>query len=147
MPFLLILALLIITGVVSWFISHSFLIAYAIGLILGAVLVFSGMRKLGRKAPHSIIAAELIYGLTGYRPINTPIPKETIRINRQYAASKDYAEITDVLKSMKFSATEAKQAAEYVMTTNSDHPLEDKVKMALQFLGDDQNVTKRLDKC
>lgn len=136
--------LLVIAGVVMWFILPELLIGYGIGIALGITLTLSTVRRLGRKSKHSIFLSMLFYKLTRYRASIYNISRRPYNISltvHDNGDNDDYANLMDVLqRQMKFTAPIAKEATNYALDTAKDKPLQDKITIALQYLDEQNNL-------
>jgi len=138
MPFYIIMILLvIIMGLVIGFVSSNLLIGYLPGMILGIVAVLAVVRKLGKKSQKSLLASTLFFKITRYRATIYNIKRESSNTATAivYGDAHDYADLIEVLQQqMRFPASLAKDAARYVMEIAKDKPLQDKVRVALQYI-------------
>ncbi len=133
--------LLVITSIVMWFMSMHFFIGYAIGIILGTTFILVIIRKLGRKAQQSPIASELFQKVTSYHISKQP--QDINIVARDYAY--EYTDLIDILRNqMQFSLSRAKDAAAHAMSVAEDKPLQEKLRVALQYLGDGHNSVKEM---
>ncbi len=149
MPFYIIAILLTLaTGTALWFISASAFIGYAIGMAIGITLLLAVVQKLSKKAKHSTLSLSLFYWLTKYKATvyNIRIHGQQDKTARAtvYSDAHEYADLLDILKGqMKIPATQAKELAKHALDTAKDAPFEDKVRIALQYWGNEQkNITE-----
>ncbi len=137
----LVFALLALSGLFIGFMSTEAMIAYAIGLTLGIIISFLSIRKLGSKAKQSAIASAVFRKITSYSASVYNIPRQPNQTIQAvvYENGHDYASIVDILKKqMKFPTEVAKSAAQHAMDTALALPLQDKVKVALQYIDENQ---------
>jgi MFS superfamily sulfate permease-like transporter len=131
--------LLVITGIVMWFVSMHLFTGYTIGIILGTVFILVIVRKLGKKAQQSPIASELFQKVTSYRVSKQP--QDISIVARDYAC--EYTDLTDILRNqMQFPLSRAKDAAAHAMSMAEGKPLQEKLRVALQYLGNGHNSIK-----
>jgi len=110
---------------------------------LGIFSTVSVIRNQGRKAQKSAVSRELFYKITRYKAsiyiVHLEQPKDLKAV--VYGDANDYAELLDVLKTQfRFPAPTAKEAAKYAVKESHDQPLEEKIRVALQYLGTDKNA-------
>lgn len=138
MPFYAIAILVVIvTGSIMWFVSTNSFIGYTIGITLGIFLLSTIVRKLGRKSQTSTAASSMLYKITRYKATVYHIHyKDKITTATVYGDAHEYADLLDILKKqMRFPAPVAKEATRYAMKTARDEIFEEKVRVALQYLG------------
>ena len=140
MPFYTIaIFLTLFVGMVLWYILPTLLIGYASGIALGVIVVLALVRKLGNRAKYSLIASDLFCKITKYKAAIYHIHPQQPQNNSVtvYGEANNYAQLVEVLKGLKFQAPIAKEAAQYAMDTVGNKTLEDKITVALQYLGSD----------
>ena len=138
MPITIIAIILVVAGTIMWFVSISSLIGYAIGIASGIILILAVVKKLGSKSRKSLVASSLFYKLTKYKATIYHIHSQQSQSASAtvYGNAHDYADLMDVLKQqMKFPSPIAKEAAKYAMNAVGDKPLQEKIMVALQYLG------------
>lgn len=149
MPIIIILMLTTTAGVVMSLINKPMAIGLGVGIALGVSLLLSVVRRLGRKSQKSLLANEVFYTITKYkaRVFNIPMPQQekTTKQATIYGKGHDYADLMDILKKqLNFPAETAKQAAKYAMDNAGDNPMEEKIRVALQYIGsDNKNVSTK----
>ena len=145
MPFYTIAILSVVAaGLIMWFVSIPSLIGYTIGLGLDTILVLSIVRKLGERAKHSKIASSLFHKATHFKASIYHIHQQGKTTTATvYGDAHDYADLMDILKGqMRFPVPMSKEAAKYAMDTAEDEPFEEKIRVALQYLGSDGHKNK-----
>ncbi len=119
------------------FYTIMILIGFILGIVAGTMGSLTLTRKLGRKSQKSLIASSLFFKLTRYRATIYNIERETPKTISTivYGEANDYADLIDVLqKQMGFPVSLAKDAAKYAMDIAKDNPLQEKLRVALQYI-------------
>ena len=135
MPILIITALLAITGILSWVLSFSPFIGFAIGLVLGIVFIICVLKKLAQRAVKSMIAWSILASILSYK-ITSHL------LNQQSQGRKDdsplhddgYKDLVVLLQEQGFSSPSAKAAAKYAIDQMPNEPFPEKVRLALKYL-------------
>jgi len=143
MPFYIIAILLTLAaGTALWFISVSSFIGYTIGMGAGVTLLLAIVQKLGKKAKHSTLSSELFQHLTKYRAAiyNIRIQGQQDMATKATVCENahEYADLLDILKGLGFPVTQAKEVAKHAIDTAKAEPFEEKVRVALQYCGNEQ---------
>ncbi len=128
---------LAIVGVLSWQSVIPAFLGYSVGTILGICLFMIVFRKLAQWAQTSMIFGEVFQFVSAYQ-VRSYLTKETL-VEKQdmQVINIDFKNVCLVLKQMGYQAGEAKEAATYALAeSTSKEPLEDKIKRALQYFGE-----------
>lgn len=138
--FLLIVFLLLSSlGVLAWFISISPFFVYAGSTVLASLFILLLLKKMAKWAVTSMIAWTILASLISYK-----MTSHMVRRDMQFAPQSpnvyqdDFADMLSALKRQGFPAKLAREAADYAIHQIPDDPLEEKLRTALQYLGDEQ---------
>lgn len=143
MTIIIILITSVASGIAMLFLNKPMSIGFAIGIAIGVSLAISIVRKLGRKSQKSLLASEIFHNITGYKArvfnISLPQPQTSAKATI-YGKGHDYADLIDILKrQLKFPSDISKSAAQHAMDTAREDPLEEKIRVALQYIGSNGN--------
>jgi len=140
---LYVLISLVIVGVLLWNDVIPAFAGYISAILLSVFLIVSLVRNLSRWAQRSIIGGEIFAFLSNYqirsyldRGGRTLVDKDAA-----YAYNEDYKNIVYILRGLKYTKSEAQDAAVYaVRETLINQSIEDKVRVALNYLAESKST-------
>ena len=131
---LVMLACLLIAGAISWFFTFNPFIGFIFGTVFGMAFVICIIKKLAGWAFTSALAWGILAGLLGYKISNHFFSQHTPN-KAEHKSNSDYKDIIGYLKSQGFSPQTAREATEHAFAEVPDYPLEEKIRIALKYLG------------
>jgi len=147
MSLFLTILFLITIATILWFFSPPIMFGYIAGLLGGGYITTVILRKLGKNARRSELSKAVFYKLTKYQATIFRIdvskkPDEVIAVTH---SDDDFKNIMDVLKrQMRIQPNRAMEAARFAMDVAANFPLQEKIRVALQWLDSPQNASKNL---
>jgi len=138
---------LITTATILWFLSPPVMFGYIAGLVLGVYFSLSFLRKLGKNARRSEISKAFFNKLTRYQAsiYRIDVSKKPDEFIATTHNDDDFANILDVLKrQMRVQPNRAMEAARFAMDVAASFPLQEKIRVALQWLDSPQNAIENL---
>lgn len=131
---MIIVGLLIRNGIINPFIG------YTVGVVLGGLLILLIVRRIAQWSQKSLIGGEIFAAVSNYQ-IRNIIDREKIVPKQEVINyNLDQKNIMVVLKELKFTPKESKEAAAFAIdNTELDEPIESKVRVALTYLGDNNH--------
>jgi aspartokinase len=123
------------------FVSTQALVAYIVGVALGATFVILLVRKIGRKSQKSIVWAEIFRKVTKHRATVYNISRQPYNVSVTVEGDgDDYQNLMDILtRQLHFPKSSAEEASKHALKIAKDKPLQDKVTEALKYLDSTKN--------
>ena len=126
---------IMIIGILSWESILNPFIGFILGLFFSILFILSILRQLGKSAEKSSIMRTVFSHVSSY---NAPIFFVRGVATTDIPIDKEYNDMVETLKKMGFSSMEAKEATIYTIQFTPNKPLEDRLIVALQYLGKKQ---------
>ena len=142
MALLIISLLLIATGILSWHFNFNPFIGYSIGLVLGITLMICLLKKLAQWAIKSLIAWTILTSILSSK-ITSHLAKNhgyNIKEENKSIPDADYNDFKTALKNLGYLPREVKEAFSYINDNSIKGTLEDKIRLALNYLGNGHKV-------
>ncbi len=142
MALLITILLLIITGIVSWYFNFNPFIGYSIGLVLSISLVICLLKKLAQWAIKSLIAWTILTSILSLEITSHLAKKHGYNIKEEVETVfiTDDKDFKTILRGLGYSSPEVKDAVAYISDNPVNGTLEDKVRIALKYLGNGQKA-------
>lgn len=132
---------LTIVGLLIWNDVIPAFAGYVTAILLSAFLVLSIVRNISRWAQSSIIGGEIFSFISNYKIRSYILGNNVIDKETAYTYNEDYHNIITILRGLKYTKIESQDAARYAVTnTYVNQSIEDKVRIALNYLASKQDV-------
>ena len=137
MILLIISLLLILSGLITWHFNFNPFIGYFVGLALGITLIICLLKKLAQWAVKSLIAWTILTSILSYKITGHLAKAHGYNIKEEINSipTTDYSELKLALKNLAYTPIEIKNAIIYINDNPVKGSLEDKITVALKYLG------------
>ena len=131
---------LILAGLITWHFNFNPFIGYLVGFILGITLIICLLKKLAQWAIKSLIAWTILTSILSYKITSHLAKAHGYKVKEEIQSPNvDYSELKLALRGLDYSPVEIKNAIIFINDNPVKGSLEDKITVALKYLGNGHN--------